>query len=101
MKGFLYNLNLRRCQSMNSDCEENVLLLEDDEGQEHEFNLVYKFMMDDNEYVVLQPVDGDEQVLFKYSQNEDGEDFLYYIEEEEEWEKAVDTYQNMLSVEDA
>ncbi|MDD2555114.1 MAG: DUF1292 domain-containing protein [Syntrophaceticus sp.] len=86
---------------MNSDCEENVLLLEDDEGQEHEFNLVYKFMMDDNEYVVLQPVDGDEQVLFKYSQNEDGEDFLYYIEEEEEWEKAVDTYQNMLSVEDA
>jgi uncharacterized protein YrzB (UPF0473 family) len=87
---------------MSIDWEEDVaLVLEDDEGKEHEFNLVYKFIMDDNDYVVLQPVDEEEQIIFKYSRTEDGEDFLCHIEEEEEWERAVDTYQNLLSEDDA
>jgi uncharacterized protein YrzB (UPF0473 family) len=46
---------------MSSDWEEDVcLVLEDEEGQEHEFTLIKKFFVDDAEYVVLQQVGDDE-----------------------------------------
>lgn len=86
---------------MSLDWEEDVcLVLEDEEGREHEFTLIKKFFMDDDEYVVLQPVDEDEQIIFKFARDEDGDEFLCYIEDEEEWERVVDTYREMESEEE-
>ncbi|MDD2360529.1 MAG: DUF1292 domain-containing protein [Syntrophaceticus schinkii] len=51
--------------------------------------------MDDAEYVVLQQVGDDEQIIFKFVRDEDGEEFLCEIEDEEEWERVVDAYQEM------
>jgi len=83
---------------MSSDWEEDVcLVLEDEEGQEHEFTLIKKFFVDDTEYVVLQQVDDDEQIIFKFVSDDDGEEFLCEIEDEEEWERVVDAYQEMES----
>jgi len=81
--------------SLDWEKDDVCLVLEDEEGQEHEFALVKKFCMDDDEYVVLQPVDADEQIIFKFITDEDGAEFLCEIEDEEEWERAVDAYQGM------
>jgi uncharacterized protein YrzB (UPF0473 family) len=75
--------------------EDNQLILEDEEGQEHEFIFIDRFELDDQEYVILQPVDEDEQIIFKLSRDEDGDEYLSEIEDEEEWERVVDTYREI------
>lgn len=81
---------------MNIDWEEDVqILLEDEEGQEHEFILIKKFLLDSEEYVVLQPMDEDEQIIFKFAKDDDGDEFLSYIEDEEEWEQVANAYKEI------
>lgn len=81
---------------MNIDWEEDdCLVLEDEEGQEHEFALIKKFIMDDQEYVVLQPADEDEQIIFELIRNEEGDEFLCEIIDENEWQRVVDAYQDI------
>ncbi len=75
--------------------EDDHLILEDEEGQEHEFIFLDRFELDDKEYVVLQPVDEDEQIIFKLFRDENGEEYLSEIEDEEEWERVVDTYREI------
>ncbi len=85
---------------MSIDWEEDVqILLEDEEGQEHEFILIKKFLLDSEEYVVLQPMDEDEQIIFKFAKDDDGDEFLSYIEDEEEFGIVSEAF-GMLFAED-
>ncbi|MFY9140117.1 MAG: DUF1292 domain-containing protein [Thermacetogeniaceae bacterium] len=86
---------------MTFEREEDVqLVLEDEEGQEHEFIFIDRFELDDEEYVILQPVGEDEQYIFKLSRDEDGEEYLSEIEDEEEWERIADLCRELILNED-
>ncbi|MGB4503768.1 MAG: DUF1292 domain-containing protein [Syntrophaceticus sp.] len=86
---------------MSLDWEEGVcLVLEDEEGQEHEFTVIKMFFLEDEEYIVLQPVNEDEQFIFKITRDENGDEFLCEIEDEEKWEQVADAYREMISEEE-
>lgn len=78
-----------------SDTHENEnLVLIDEEGNEVEFGFVGSLESDGNEYVVLSPIQGedvDEIVIFKV-EKEGEEEFLAEIEDDEEWEKVADLW---------
>jgi uncharacterized protein YrzB (UPF0473 family) len=81
-------------------------ILVDDEGVEHEFVLVDVIEVDGQEYAILDPVsddDSDEEsdaVVLKIGKDDKGEDILFDIEDDDEWEKVVDAWQEMLEQED-
>ena len=74
---------------------DDVLVLIDEENQEHSFQMIDMIEVDGSQYAVLAPMDEgsdeDEAIILKVV-NEDGEDVLYDIESDEEWEKVVDLW---------
>lgn len=80
--------------------KEETIILTDEEGKEHRFNLLDVISVDDDEYAVLLPEDDDEAIILKFGVDEDGNETLYDIEDDEEWEKVVDVYQQMDDDED-
>ncbi|MBZ4652829.1 MAG: hypothetical protein JG781_167 [Peptococcaceae bacterium] len=79
--------------------EENIVLVDED-GEEHEFALIDVIEVDGEEYAILEPLDGDEDIseaiILKIGKDENGEDILYDIEDDEEWEKVADRWQEMI-----
>lgn len=79
---------------------ENVVILVDEDGKEHEFLLVDMVEMDNNQYAVLSPVEdeeeSDEAIILKVVLDSNGEEMLYDIEDDEEWEKVVDLWNDSL-----
>jgi uncharacterized protein YrzB (UPF0473 family) len=81
-------------------------ILVDDEGVEHEFVLIDVIEVDKQEYAILDPVsddDSDEEsdaVVLKIGKDDNGEDILFDIEDDDEWEKVVDAWQEMLEQEE-
>ncbi|AFV11893.1 hypothetical protein DUF1292 [Thermacetogenium phaeum DSM 12270] len=76
--------------------EEDIFVLTDDDGQEHEFIFLEKITLDGGEYAVLQPVGEDEAIILKYDRDENGEEILCDIEDDEEWERVADAYEEMI-----
>lgn len=84
-----------------SDFGNDILTLVDDEGVEHEFEVVDTLETDDNQqYMALVPLfneakesleDDGELVILKVVQEEDGE-FLEPIEDEEEFDRISATF---------
>lgn len=86
------------------DMEEafDVVVLNDDDGNEHEFMHLATLEVDGNTYFVLLPVeeteDDDEEaeaIILKLGKDENGEDTLMDIEDDEEWEKVADAWEEM------
>ncbi len=87
--------------SNNGEERTDILVLVDDEGNEHDFALVDRFQVDLNEYAILVPVlysdesEDDEYLdfeddayIFRIEQGED-EEFLAEVEDETEWNKVA------------
>jgi uncharacterized protein YrzB (UPF0473 family) len=86
------------------DMEEafDVVVLNDDDGNEHEFMHLATLEVDGNTYFVLLPVeeteDDDEEaeaIILKLGKDENGEDTLMDIEDDEEWEKVAAAWEEM------
>lgn len=81
----------------------NILVLTDDEGEEHEFELVDVFEVDDKEYAVLIPIEegeeSDEAVIMRVDVDENGDQVLVPIEDDDEFEQAVQAYEALCSEE--
>jgi uncharacterized protein YrzB (UPF0473 family) len=86
------------------DEEFPILVLVDEDGEEHEFELLAELEIEDQNYRVLIPVDEDEEtdedvevevVILKVVYDEDGNEFLGDIEDDEEWEKVADAWQEL------
>lgn len=86
-----------------------VLVLVDEEGVEHEFELLAELEIDDATYRVLVPLfaededdesDEVEVVILKVVYDEEGNEFLSDIEDDEEWEKVADAWQELVESED-
>lgn len=80
----------------------DIIVLNDDEGHEHEFMHLESLEVDGNTYYVLLPVDEAEEeddeaeaIILKLSKDENGEDMLMDIEDDEEWEKVVDAWEEL------
>lgn len=76
---------------------EEVITLVDEEGAEHEFNVLDILEVEGIEYAILIPLgdedQGDEVVIFKFTEDEEGNEILVEIEDEE-WEKVADAWQD-------
>ncbi|AVX21171.1 MAG: DUF1292 domain-containing protein [Bacillota bacterium] len=82
------------------DEREDVIILEDEEGNEHQFEIIDVFEMDDNRYAVLQAVDNEEEAVILKVITEDGEDILVDIEDDEEFDRAAEYWEASLEAED-
>lgn len=87
----------------------DIVVLNDDEGNEHEFMHLASLEVEGSTYFVLLPVeeteDDDEEeaeaIILKLGKDENGEDMLMDIEDDEEWEKVADAWEEMEDDEDA
>ena len=82
----------------------DLLTLVDEEGKEHEFEIIDTAEMDGSEYVALIPVFGDEEdalqdsgelVILKVTE-EDGEEVLDAIEDDDEFDKVGAVFKERL-----
>jgi uncharacterized protein YrzB (UPF0473 family) len=82
-----------------SDSE--LITLVDEEGQEHEFEVEAILDVEDSKYAVLIPMDeeyadSNEAVIMRFGLDEDGEEVLYDIESDAEWEKVADAFDDIV-----
>lgn len=86
--------------------EERVILV-DEEGAEHEFAIIDVLEVDGAEYAVLEPLEEDEDeetaeaIILKIGKDENGEDILFDIDDDAEWEKVADKWQEMIEEDEA
>ncbi|NLT21369.1 MAG: DUF1292 domain-containing protein [Syntrophomonadaceae bacterium] len=88
-----------------------VLILIDEEGIEHQFELLAELEIESDTYRVLLPfvdeedIEDDEEeelevIILKVVIDEDGTEFLADIEDDEEWEKVADAWQELVDSEE-
>ena len=90
----------------NYETEVEVYILQDEEGQEHEFELIATCEKDGTKYYALIPVDGEkenenefcEYVILK-STMQDGEESLVTIEDDDEFDDIADYFDDLFSEE--
>jgi len=86
-----------------------ILVLVDEEGEEHEFELLAELEVEGQSYRVLVPLEEEEEldeeeevevVILKVVFDEEGNEFLGDIEDDEEWEKVADAWQELVDKEE-
>lgn len=93
------------------DEELATVLLMDEEGNEHLFELLAELEIEGDSYKVLAPMDVEEYpdedddfeveiVILKAINDEEGNEFLCSIEEDEEWERVADAWQEFMEEEE-
>jgi len=80
--------------------EEKIVLIAED-GSEHEFEVEAILEIDNEKYGVLIPQadeyeDGEEAIIMKFGKDENGDDVLFDIEDDDEWDKVADAYDELL-----
>lgn len=75
--------------------KENIVILTDEDGVDSEFEIVTILNVDNNEYCVLYPVDSedDDAIVLKLIQDDKGDDMLTEIEDDDEFEKVAEAYE--------
>ncbi|WP_019537360.1 DUF1292 domain-containing protein [Paenibacillus ginsengihumi] len=87
--------------SCDHDHEEDIFIVTDENGTEHEMVMVYTFEAEERAYAVLldrNDVEAD-GVIFRIEE-QDGEAYLASIEDEEEWNRVVAIYNEILEEQD-
>jgi uncharacterized protein YrzB (UPF0473 family) len=76
------------------DEEDEVIVLEDENGQEHQFVLGEVLTVEGKDYAVLLPIEDEmeEGVIFRIDGEEGDQMMLAEIDNDEEWQKVVDAY---------
>ncbi|MCY6959431.1 DUF1292 domain-containing protein [Clostridium brassicae] len=80
---------------MNEDF--NTIVLKEEDGSEVEFELLMKFDIEDKEYVIVIPVDieEDEAIAFRIDKDANGEDVFVTIEDDEEFRMVTEAYETL------
>ena len=83
----------------------DILTLMDEEGTEHEFEVIDTLELEESSYLALIPVpesedelleDEGQLVILKNQVDENGEEYLEQIEDEEEFERVSDLFMERL-----
>ena len=93
----------------NEKMEKDVISLLDEDGKEHEFEILDALELDDCQYMALLPLYGEDEaqealddsgelVILRVSdeEDEDGEQYLDVIEDEEEFNRVADLFMGRL-----
>jgi len=77
---------------------DKAVTLMDEEGVEHNFTVIDIIEVEGKEYAILLPVDeeSDEAIILKFDLDEEGNELLVDIEDDEEWEKVADYWEEMI-----
>jgi uncharacterized protein YrzB (UPF0473 family) len=86
---------------------DNIVILVDENGDEAEFEHIDTIDMNDNEYVVLAPLDEEdddeledgEVIILKVEHGEDGEDTFVTIEDDDELDEVFNEFQSRMEEE--
>ena len=89
------------------DERDDIVVLVDENGDEVEFEHIDTIEMNDNEYVILAPLEeetdeeGEEEevIILKIEHNEDGEDSFVTIEDDDELEEVFSEFQSRMEEE--
>ena len=77
---------------------EDIYTLTDEEGNEAQFELLGELELDGQKYIGLIPLEegneNDEYVIFRCSVDGNGEDVLETIEDDDEFEKVADAFED-------
>lgn len=77
---------------------EVIALSEDGDENTRDFRIMYIFDIEDRSYLVLVPVDQEEQEEYEvHFLRYDGTDTLSPIEDDEEWEQVEATFETLIS----
>ncbi|NLC76988.1 MAG: DUF1292 domain-containing protein [Clostridia bacterium] len=78
-----------------SEPNDHIIELVDEEGNVFSFNVVEAFEIEGQKYAVLTPVDEDSEdaLVLKVEVSAEGEEFLYEIEDDEEWDMVVQVWE--------
>lgn len=91
------------------DEEYPILVLVDDEGVEHQFEMLAELEIEQDVYRVLVPLEDEEEtedeeeievIILKVVHDEEGTEFLSDIEDDEEWERVADAWQELVESEE-
>lgn len=81
-----------------------IITLEDEDGQDHEFEIIDVLEFHGNDYYALVPVpeeepteDMDGELVILRADEQDGEDYLSIIEDDDEYAEVVDLFMRKLS----
>lgn len=83
--------------------EPEIIYIPDEDGNEEEFEVIAKFEVDETgqKYMMVMPVEpteGEEDEVYAFRYEEDGDDLtLYTIEDEEEWNIVEETFNTLLA----
>lgn len=82
----------------NKEFEADILTLTDEDGVEKDFAVIGDMELDGNNYLALVPADeeGDEFVILKLAVDEDGNEMLVTIDDDEEFDKVADAFEDEL-----
>jgi len=77
----------------------DTILLNDENGNEIEFEVITKLDIEDKEYVIVSPKDDDTEdaIALRIEQDEDGNDILVSVEDDEEFELVEEAYETLFS----
>ncbi|MFZ5824116.1 MAG: DUF1292 domain-containing protein [Bacillota bacterium] len=82
--------------------DEETIILTDEDGNEHEFSIVQVIKVDEKDYAILLPLHGEEEeeeaVILRIDQ-ENGEDILVEIEDEAEFERVAEAWEEQMDEE--
>lgn len=68
----------------------------DENGKEHNFEIIDLFEVDETEYAVIKPDDMEEGLLLRVEYDENGEAFLIEIEDNNEFEEVSKLYMELV-----
>ncbi len=76
--------------------KENIFTLTDEEGNESEFEFFGELELDDNTYLALIPLGGeeDEYVVLKVEVDENGDELLVTIDDDDEFDRVADAFED-------
>ncbi len=79
------------------DLEPDRVTLTDEEGVERDFDIIGTLQMNGNDYFALVAVDGDEdEYIILKSVVEDGEEVLVTVDDDEEFDRVADAFDDEL-----
>ena len=91
------------------DAEEfDTVVLTDDEGKDHEFLDLDTLELEGSTYFLLMPIseeksedeDADEAIILKLAKDVEGGEMLLDIEDDGEWKKVADAWENLVESEE-
>jgi len=91
---------------MSEDERDDIIVLIGEDGEEVEFEHLDTVELDGNEYVILLPLDEEEEneevdevVILKVDHNQDGEDAFVTVDDDEELNKVFEEFKTRMEQE--